>query len=151
MAETEPAVFTNMCMICDGQGHVLVQNRIDPNWGGIVFPGGHVEPGESFVESVIREIREETGLEIRHPRLCGVKQFPNDEGARYVVLYFKTDEFSGTLRSSEEGEVFWVDRAELMNYPLVPDFPEMLEVFESEDLSEGYYYKEDGQWKVRNL
>lgn len=151
MAETELAVFTNMCMVCDGQGRVLVQNRVDPNWGGIVFPGGHVEPGESFVESVIREVREETGLEIRHPRLCGVKQFPNEEGARYVVLYFRADEFSGTLRSSEEGEVFWVDRADLMNYPLVPDFPEMLEVFESEDLSEGYYYKEDGQWKVRNL
>lgn len=151
MAEIEKAVFTNMCMVYDGQGNILVQDRQDPNWGGIVFPGGHVEPGESFVESVIREVKEETGLDIEHPLLCGVKQFPTEEGARYVVFYFKTCQYSGTLQSSEEGPVFWIPRKNLEKYRLAPDFPEMLEVFESDDLSEGYYYRQDGEWKMRNL
>ena len=47
---TEKAEFTNMCMVTDGQGRLLVQDRVNPDWPGITFPGGHVEPGESFVE-----------------------------------------------------------------------------------------------------
>ena len=43
-----------MCMVYDGN-RILVQDRMNPNWPGITFPGGHIEPKESFVESVIRE------------------------------------------------------------------------------------------------
>ena len=64
-----------MCMVEDGKGNVLVQNRLDPNWSGIVYPGGHVEAGESITASVIREIREETGLTIENPTLCGTLCF----------------------------------------------------------------------------
>lgn len=38
-----------MCMVYDDKGNVLVQDKIDENWGGLTFPGGHVEKGESFV------------------------------------------------------------------------------------------------------
>ena len=87
MAEMENAIFTNMCMVYDGAGNILVQNRRNPNWPGITFPGGHVEHGESFSGSVIREVKEETGLDIQRPVLCGVKQFQTKEDARYVVLF----------------------------------------------------------------
>ena len=73
---TEHCELTNLCMLTDDEGRILVQDRTDPSWPGICFPGGHVEPGESFVESVIREVREETGLTILDPILCGIKQFP---------------------------------------------------------------------------
>ena len=43
MSRSEPAIFTNMCMICDGHGNVLVQDRRNPDWPGVTFPGGHVE------------------------------------------------------------------------------------------------------------
>ncbi len=49
MARKETCVLTNMCMICDGD-MVLVQDRKNPDWPGITFPGGHVEMGESFVD-----------------------------------------------------------------------------------------------------
>lgn len=42
--------------------------------GGLTFPGGHIEKGESFVDSVIREVYEETGLTIENPRICGTKE-----------------------------------------------------------------------------
>lgn len=147
MAREERAVFTNMCMITDGKGSVLVQDRLNPNWPGITFPGGHVEPGESFTASVIREVREETGLTIQNPVLCGTKQFQTSDGARYVVLFYKASKYHGTLRSSDEGQVFWLPRSELHNQKLAPDMMEMVQIMESEQLSEFYYQKVDGQWQ----
>ena len=151
MARSEQAIFTNMCMISDGLGNILVQDRRNPDWPGVTFPGGHVEPGESFVESVIREVYEETGLVIENPVLCGSKQFQTEEDARYVVLFFRTNRYTGELRSSEEGEVFWISRDELTKYPLSVDFEDMVRIFESDDLSEFYYYKEAESWKIKIL
>ena len=151
MAEAERAIFTNMCMVCDRQGNILVQDRKNPNWPGITFPGGHVEPGEAFVDSVIREVWEETGLTIENPVLCGVKQFQTRDNCRYVVLFFKADRYSGELKSSDEGEVFWIPRTDLQKYPLASDFEDMVKVFEDDRLSEFYYCKEDGDWKVKLL
>ena len=100
------------------------------------------------MESVIREIREETGLTIRRPQLCGLKQFVQEDGVRYIVILFKTDRFSGELTSSDEGEVFWIRRSELGKYKLAgSDFEDMMRVFESDDLSEFYYNKVDGEWQ----
>ena len=146
MDRSERAVFTNMCMISDGRGNVLVQDRHAADWPGITFPGGHVEPGESFTASVIREVQEETGLTIQHPKLCGIKQFQTEQDARYVVLLYRANQFTGTLTSSDEGEVFWVRRSDLYGYQLPVDFEDMLKVFESQDLSEFYYFRDGEDW-----
>ena len=151
MSRSEKAIFTNLCMVYDDAGNILVQDRIDPSWPGLCFPGGHVEPGESFVEAVIREVWEETGLTIEKSMLCGTKQFQTDNDERYVVCFYKTNRFSGELRSSHEGKVFWVNRKDLEQYALVDDFMDMVKVFESDDLSEFYYYTENGRWKLKLL
>ena len=147
MAREEKAVFTNMCMISDGNGNVLVQDRLNPDWSGITFPGGHVEPEEAFTLSVIREVYEETGLTIEDPVLCGTKQFQTKSGARYVVFFYKASKYHGTLQSSSEGKVYWLPRAELSNQKLAPDMMEMVRVMESENFSEFYYQKFEGNWK----
>ena len=151
MSRAEQVILTNLCMVYDNAGNILVQNRKDPSWPGICFPGGHIEPGESFVESAIREVWEETGLTIENPVLCGTKQFPTKNGERYVVFFYKTNRYHGELKSSDEGEVFWVPRAELENYRMVEDFLDMVKVFEDDDLSEFFYYKEDGNWRLKLL
>ena len=149
MSRAEQAIFTNLCMVYDDAGNILVQDRRDPTWPGICFPGGHIEPGESFVERVIREVWEETGLTIETPILCGTKQFQTSKGERYVVFFYKTNRFSGELRSSEEGEVFWIPRDTLGNYTLCEDFMDMVRVFEDDNLSEFFYYTENGDWKLK--
>lgn len=146
MERYEIVTITNMCMVYDGN-KAVVQNRKDPKWGGIVFPGGHVEKGESFTDSAIREVFEETGLTIYNPMLCGVKDWTKDDGRRYIVLLYKTDKFEGELKSSDEGEVFWASLDDLHKMTLGKDFGDMLKVFTDDNLSEFYYYKEDGEWK----
>ncbi len=148
----EQAVFTNMCMIyddnSDGTRKILVQDRLNKNWPGITFPGGHVEKTESFVESTIREVKEETGLTVSNLQLCGIKQFQTLDDARYVVLLYKTNCFEGELKSSDEGKVFWIKAEEIDNYPLANDFRQMYEIFINEDMSEFYYHK---NWNIRLL
>ena len=151
MSRSESAIFTNMCMISDGAGNILVQDRRNPDWPGVTFPGGHVEPGESFTGSVIREVYEETGLTLHNPVLCGVKQFQTPGGERYVVFLYRADRFSGALRSSDEGEVFWVPRERLTDCPLAPDFLDMVRIFEADDLSEFFYIKDGENWNIRLL
>ena len=150
MARKETVVLTNMCMVYDNQGNILVQDRLDPDWPGVTFPGGHVEPGESFTKAVIREVWEETGLTIEHPRLCGLKQFPEEDGTRYIVMLYKANRFSGELRSSCEGNVFWIKRDELENYPLPVSFDQLIHVFEDDSLGE-QYVRWDGDEFLREL
>ena len=145
MERSESAVFTNMCMVRDGD-RVLVINRNDPGWPGLAFPGGHVEKGEAFADSVIREVYEETGLTIEQPRLCGIKQFRTEEGSRYIVLLYRTDKFAGELISSGEGEVFWLTLEQLDQYPLTPHFEQVVEVMLRDDLSEFFYDQSGGGW-----
>lgn len=150
MSRREQVVLTNMCMISEGQ-RVLVQERKSAKWPGVTFPGGHVERGESIISSVVREVKEETGLTVSNLELCGIQNWtdPTDQ-YRYLVFCYKTSHFSGSIQTSDEGEVFWIDRAELKNLQLADSFESMLEIFEHPQLTENFYWFEDGEWKVEN-
>lgn len=88
MSRQEQVILTNMCMIMDGQ-RILVQDRNSIKWSGITFPGGHVEQGESIVASVIREVKEETGLTVSHLELCGFQNW-TDLKISIAILCFVT-------------------------------------------------------------
>lgn len=107
MERCEKVILTNMCMVYDKDGNILVQDKKNKNWGGVTFPGGHIEHNENFNDSVIREVKEETGLDIKQPKLCGIKHWTWSKRKRYIVLLYKTNDFSGNLHSSDEGEVFF--------------------------------------------
>lgn len=147
MDRRESIELTILCLL-HRDGKLLLQNRVKPDWQGYALSGGHVEPGESIVDAVVREMWEETGLTVLHPKLCGVKQFPID-GGRYLVLLFETEEFTGTLRSSEEGSMEWVSREMLCEYPTVEDLAQLLDVMLRPDLTEFQYLVDGDNWQVR--
>ena len=151
MARSEQAIFTVLVMVENELGQILVENRVDPDWPGICFPGGHVEAAEAFTDAAVRETFEETGLTIKDPRLCGVKQFQTDNDERYVVFFYKATKYHGTLQSSDEGEVLWLTREALLQSPMVTDFPDMLKVFDSDDLNEFIYRRNNTDWKLELL
>ncbi len=146
MGKTENVELTVLCMIESGE-KILLQNRIKKDWRGYALPGGHVEQGESFVDAVIREIREETGLTVVDPRLVGVKQFPIDNG-RYVVLLFKATEWTGNVISSEEGQMEWIEYSYLSKVKTVDDFDGLLKVINDPTLTEFQYLRDGDEWIV---
>ena len=141
---TENVELTVLCLIQDGT-RVLLQNRVKEDWKGYTLPGGHVEPGESFVDAVVREMKEETGLTISKPHLVGIKQFPIENG-RYIVLLFKATEFVGEVVSSEEGEMEWIELDNLSNINVVEDFYDLMRVFNEPDINEFQYTIEGDEW-----
>lgn len=146
MDRTERVELAVLCLIKDGD-RVLLQNRVKKDWQGYTLPGGHVECGESFVDAVVREMKEETGLTIEKPRMVGIKHFPI-EGGRYIVLLFEATQFTGEVVSSEEGEMTWIDRAELANISAVDDLQELLKVFDDPELTEFQYIVEGDEWLI---
>jgi len=144
VSRTEKAEFTVLCLIQDGN-RILLQNRVKEDWKGYTLPGGHVEHGESFVDAVIREMKEETGLEIIDPKLAGIKQFPI-KGGRYIVILFKAEKFKGKVVSSDEGEMEWVEYDKLSEINTVDDLTDLLKVINSPWLTEFQYVVDGDVW-----
>jgi 8-oxo-dGTP diphosphatase len=132
MAHRNRVILTNMCMLYDSEGRFLVQMRQKQDWPGLNFPGGHVEDEESIPSSVIREMKEETGLTVSDLEEVGYFEWNvPQEGVRHLTILFRSCHYSGTLQSSSEGPVFWIRREEVENYPLSTDFVALLEKMRS--------------------
>ena len=146
MSRTENVELTVLCLL-HRNGAYLLQDRTKKDWQGYTLPGGHIEPGESIVDAVVREMREETELTVLKPRLCGVKQFPIENG-RYLVFLFDATEYEGELASSEEGSMHWVSVEKLKDVDLVNDFEDLVQVMLDESLNEFQYVIKNGKWEI---
>ena len=109
--------LTSLCYI-EKDGCYLVLHRTkkehDENGDKWIGVGGKFEPGESPLECVQREVKEETGLTMTNPRFRGIVTFVSDEwGTEYMHLFTCT-EFTGTLTDCDEGELVWLPKAELL-------------------------------------
>lgn len=83
MDRSQPMELANMCMLYDEKGRVLVEEKIlGENEKGIIFPGGHVEPGESLKDSVIREMEKNRSY---HFKSKALRDKGLDSGGWYKV------------------------------------------------------------------
>jgi len=133
--------IVNMIMIYD-KDKCVVLDRAASDWGGLTFPGGHVEPGESFYQSAVREAKEETGLSVKNLTPCGVVHWAHREsGKRYIEFLYKTCDYSGELtKATREGRVFWMDKKELAaSDKLSMNFSLYLPIFFGDKYSEMYF------------
>ena len=131
--------LSNMVMVYDKDTHkVLVQNRVK-SWKGCAFPGGHVELGESFYDSAVREIKEETGLIIKNLEYCGMAHWIMEQGGHYIVFLYRTHDYEGELLpETEEGSVFWHDLPSVEELSLSSGFERYLPIFLTDKPEEGF-------------
>ncbi|HSD51792.1 MAG TPA: NUDIX hydrolase [Candidatus Methylomirabilis sp.] len=95
----DPKVATGAIFSLDG-GILLVQRGIEPSYGKWVFPGGYVDRGESLEVAAIREVKEESGLDVRLTRLLGVYSSP---GNPVILIAYVGEVTGGSVQVDEEG------------------------------------------------
>lgn len=96
-------------IVCNSRGQILLEKRSDCGWWGL--PGGRIEPGESVIQAALREVKEETGLEVEIIQLLGVYSEPTgrivtfpDNVVHLVDIVVVARIISGELRCSIESE-----------------------------------------------
>ena len=87
----------------------------EDKWVGI---GGKFEDKESPEECNAREVYEETGLEVKNVRYCGIVTFVSDKWETEYMHIFHTQEFSGEIKECDEGVLEWVDKTALLEMPI---------------------------------
>ena len=112
---------TSLCYI-EHDGKYLMLHRVkkehDENHDKWIGIGGKFEEGESPEDCMLREAKEETGLDILRWRYRGIVTFVSDEwGTEYMHL-FTADEFAGNIKDCDEGVLEWIAKKELLSLPM---------------------------------
>lgn len=120
-------ILTNMCML-QKDDMILIQDRQKKDWPGYTFPGGKVDAGEDIERSVVREIKEETGLDLKKVSFVNYIEWQIDK-KRHLCLLFKACEFDGDLIDTYEGHNAWIRISELKAERFSADFDKILDLY----------------------
>ena len=99
---------------------LLLYKNYKNKYEGWVLPKGTVEKGEEHNQTALREVKEETGLDLVSWRYCGIVTFiADDYPAEYMHLYL-SDEFTGSISDCDEGELEWIRKEDIFDLPIWP-------------------------------
>ena len=123
-APTSPSVGVGGVVVDDGRV-LLIKRGKPPLYGRWVVPGGTVELGESLEQALVREVREETGLEVRPLAfLTAFERIVRDDGAvrhHFVILDYLCERVSGDVAAASDVlDARFVAPEELERYELPP-------------------------------
>jgi 8-oxo-dGTP diphosphatase len=126
----KPFALSVRMIIQDNNGNCLIIKRSSiskSNAGKWEFPGGKIESGEEFYEALLREVKEETALEVNVQKVAGVTESETST-LRVVTLIFKGTRKSGQVQLSDEhDEYVWVPVQELPSHDIVVHLKMFLE------------------------
>ena len=143
-------ILATLCYV-KKNGKTLMLHRVkrkddmhEGKWNGL---GGKMLPGETPEECVVREVREESGLEIRNPHLCGILIFPNFNGAdHWYAFVFTAQEFEGEpFRECDEGRLEWIENAKVTELSLWEGGRHFLKWIEEGRFFSGRFFYENGR------
>jgi 8-oxo-dGTP diphosphatase len=123
----QPLLTVDAVIADDARGVLLVRRGRPPFAGAWAMPGGFVEYGESCEAACEREVREETGLEVRVERLVAVLSDPERDPRGHVVsVVYQCRTVGGELQAGDDaGDARWF--ADLTGVPLAFDHRTLLE------------------------
>ena len=110
--------FTTLCYIEKENKYLMLHRtskKKDGNkdkWSGV---GGHFEKGESPEECLLREVKEETGLELTSYQFRGIVTFISDEWPDEYMCLYTADRYTGDIGNCDEGELVWVEKGKIMD------------------------------------
>ncbi|MEI5908899.1 8-oxo-dGTP diphosphatase [Bacillus spongiae] len=141
MSEKINYKFWTVCLVRDND-KVLLLDRQHDHFKGFIPPGGKVEFPESFVEGAIREVKEETGLEVSNLIFKGIYEYVNPEkNDRYIIFNYITNDFKGELiQNSPEGKPVWIKINEVNHLPMQKSIKRRLPLFFEEGTFEFQVY-----------
>lgn len=123
-----------------------IKKENDIHQGKWIGLGGKMEEGETPEECIVREVKEESGLRIKKPRLRGILTFPRfKDNEDWYVFLFTAKEFEGELIESQEGALQWIDDTEIFNLNLWEGDKLFLKWLEDNRLFSGKLVYENGR------
>ncbi len=112
--------YTVLCYLKKGNQYLFMlrnKEKNDLNEGKWIGIGGHIEPGESKEEALIREVKEETGFTINSFKYRGEILFINND-YQEIMYVFTSDDYSGEMIECDEGELSWIDKDKILDLNL---------------------------------
>lgn len=111
---------TTLCYLEKNGAYLMLyrnKKKNDPNGGKWIGVGGKLEEKESPPDCLIREVREETGLQVNSYDYRGLVTFVSDEYETEQMHLFTSKDFSGELQSCNEGDLEWIPLEKLDSLP----------------------------------
>ena len=110
--------FTTLCYIEKENKYLMLHRtskKKDGNKDKWIGVGGHFEKGESPEECLLREVKEETGLELTSYQFRGIVTFISDEWPDEYMCLYTADRYTGDIGNCDQGELVWVEKGKIMD------------------------------------